>query len=39
LIDRGELTEGVLHVGDVKGAEKVFMVNSVRDWVPLEIVN
>jgi para-aminobenzoate synthetase/4-amino-4-deoxychorismate lyase len=38
LLERGEVTERVLSVEDVRRADEAFLVNSVRGWVPLEVV-
>ena len=35
LLERGELTEAVLEVGDLAAAESLYTINSVRRWVPL----
>jgi len=37
LIRRGELTERILTVGDILGADKLYLINSVRRWVPAEL--
>jgi len=34
LLDRGEVTEQVVRVTDLRRAPRVFLVNSVRKWVP-----
>jgi para-aminobenzoate synthetase / 4-amino-4-deoxychorismate lyase len=38
LFARSELTESVLTVEDLQRAENVYMINSVRDWVPVTMV-
>jgi para-aminobenzoate synthetase / 4-amino-4-deoxychorismate lyase len=37
LLARGEISERVLRLGDLKKAERLFMINSVRRWVRLEL--
>jgi para-aminobenzoate synthetase/4-amino-4-deoxychorismate lyase len=32
LLDRGEITEETVRLSDLKGAEKIFLINSVRKW-------
>jgi para-aminobenzoate synthetase/4-amino-4-deoxychorismate lyase len=39
LLDRGELEEQVLAVEDLKCADALYMINSVREWVRLKLVN
>ncbi|MEI6217770.1 MAG: aminodeoxychorismate synthase component I, partial [bacterium] len=38
LVDHGELTEEVLTVADIYEADSVFLINSVRKWIPAELV-
>ena len=38
LLENGEVEECVLSMQDVREADEVFMVNSVRGWVLLEVV-
>ena len=38
LLLRGEIQERVLYPEDLATAESVSMINSVREWVPLELV-
>jgi para-aminobenzoate synthetase/4-amino-4-deoxychorismate lyase len=38
LIKSGEITEGVVSVDMLRGAEAVWLINSVRKWMPAEIV-
>ncbi len=38
LLDRGEISEGVVLIEDLVVAQRVWIVNSVRGWVPVEIV-
>jgi para-aminobenzoate synthetase/4-amino-4-deoxychorismate lyase len=33
LLDQGEIEEGVLTIDDVRRAERVFLINSVRKWM------
>lgn len=37
LISRGELEERVITVDDILGADRLFLVNSVRRWIPAEL--
>ncbi len=39
LLEAGELEEGVLTPVDLKRAEALYMINSVREWVALELVD
>ena len=39
LISRGKLTERVLKVNDLKRAEALYMINSVRKWTRLKLVD
>jgi para-aminobenzoate synthetase/4-amino-4-deoxychorismate lyase len=32
LLDRGEIIEEVVSLSELKGAEKIFLINSVRKW-------
>ena len=34
LLEKGTISEGVLKVGDVQRAEEIFLINSVRGWIP-----
>jgi len=38
LVDHGELTEEVLTVADIYEADSVFLINSVRKWIPAELI-
>lgn len=38
LLERGQLAERVLHPEDLPNAEAVFLINSVRGWIPVQIV-
>ncbi len=37
LLDQGVVTERVITLGDLAGARRVWMINSVRGWVPAAI--
>ena len=37
LLERGEIVEGRVTLGDVKSASQVWIINSVREWWPAEI--
>ena len=39
LLSRGEIEEGVLVVDDLRRASNVFMINSVREWVPVTLMS
>ena len=39
LLAKGEIVEQVLKMNDVKEADALFMINSVREWVPLTWVD
>jgi para-aminobenzoate synthetase/4-amino-4-deoxychorismate lyase len=39
LLDSGKVEECILSVEDVKLADALYMINSVREWVPLELVD
>ncbi|MFC1498669.1 aminodeoxychorismate synthase component I [Verrucomicrobiota bacterium] len=34
LLERGEIEEGIITAEDVRDAEKIYLVNSVRKWIP-----
>ena len=38
LLERGEIEEAVVRLADLPRAERVWLVNSVRRWVPIELV-
>jgi para-aminobenzoate synthetase/4-amino-4-deoxychorismate lyase len=38
LLARGQVAERTLCIDDLQGAQNVFMVNSVREWVPVTVV-
>jgi para-aminobenzoate synthetase/4-amino-4-deoxychorismate lyase len=38
LLDRDEIREGVLTPDDLSTAHRVFLINSVRRWLPVELV-
>ncbi len=38
LLDNGEIIEEVITVDDIKTADKVFLINSVRKWIPIKIM-
>jgi para-aminobenzoate synthetase/4-amino-4-deoxychorismate lyase len=35
LLERGEIRERVMRVEDLRGAEAVWLINSIREWVPM----
>ena len=37
LLEQGEIEERVIAVDELKGVEELFLINSVRGWVPLEL--
>ena len=37
LLEQGEIEERVIAVDELKGVEGLFLINSVRGWVPLEL--
>jgi para-aminobenzoate synthetase/4-amino-4-deoxychorismate lyase len=39
LLERGEIQERVITLSDLKRAEKVWFINSVRGWVPVHFVS
>lgn len=39
LLAQGQLTEDVLTLSDVRSADMLFMINSVREWVPLTFID
>lgn len=39
LLERGEVAERVLRVDDLRRARRVWLINSVREWVPVRFVN
>ncbi|MFA5865405.1 MAG: aminodeoxychorismate synthase component I [Phycisphaerae bacterium] len=38
LLERGEIAEKIIKVQDLQQAKKIFMINSVRKWLPAVIV-
>ena len=38
LLDHGEIEEGILKVEDLRKADRIFLVNSVRKWMDVELV-
>ena len=38
LLERGQLVERVLRPEDLSKAEAIFLINSVRGWMPVQIV-
>ncbi len=38
LLDHGEIEKSVITVEDVKNADKIWLINSVRKWIPAELV-
>jgi len=39
LLDQGEIEERVLSINDVRAAERLWFVNSLRGWVPIGLVD
>ena len=39
LLDTGEIEEGIIHKEDLKDHTKIFLINSVRGWMPAELIN
>ena len=39
LLERGEILERVLTIDDVRRAERLWFVNSLRGWVPIELLD
>jgi para-aminobenzoate synthetase/4-amino-4-deoxychorismate lyase len=39
LLERGEIVERALTVGDARGADRLWFVNSLRGWVPIVLVD
>ena len=39
LLDRGEIEERVLGLDDVRAAERLWFVNSLRGWVPIVLAH
>lgn len=39
LLEKGEIQEGVLRKKDLKHCTKLWLINSVRGWVPVELVS
>jgi para-aminobenzoate synthetase / 4-amino-4-deoxychorismate lyase len=37
LLESGQISEGILHRDDLKNFEKIYLINSVRKWVQVEI--
>jgi para-aminobenzoate synthetase/4-amino-4-deoxychorismate lyase len=37
LIDNGDIEEGIVGIEDLKEAEEVFLINSVRKWIPVTV--
>jgi len=37
LLENGEIREGILTLKDLKSAGRVYLINSVRKWIPVEI--
>ena len=38
LLEEGEIEERVIAIDELEGAKELFLINSVRGWVPLELV-
>jgi para-aminobenzoate synthetase/4-amino-4-deoxychorismate lyase len=39
LLERGEIRERILRREDLAGAEAVYLINSVRQWIPVRVVS
>jgi para-aminobenzoate synthetase/4-amino-4-deoxychorismate lyase len=39
LLQKGEITEEVIHVQDISQADEIYMINSVRKWVQCELIS
>ena len=39
LLERGDIQEAAITVADLRRADKIFLVNSVRKWVPAVLVD
>ena len=37
LLERGEIVEGTLQLQDLSSAEEVYLINSVRQWIKVEL--
>jgi para-aminobenzoate synthetase/4-amino-4-deoxychorismate lyase len=37
LLRQGRIRERVLHLSDLRRAERVFLINSVRQWIPVHL--
>lgn len=37
LLERGEIEEGVVSLEDARNAQKMFLINSVRKWIPVAL--
>ena len=39
LLERGEIREAVLHRDDLDGADALYLINSVRGWIPAVLLS
>lgn len=37
LLDYGDIEEGIITIDDIKNADKIWLINSVRKWVPAKL--
>ncbi len=37
LLEAGEITEGVVTIEDLRDAEQIWLINSVRRWIDVEL--
>lgn len=37
LLERGEIGERVLHLSDLAAADRIWLINSLREWVPVKL--
>lgn len=38
LLDQGEISEQTIYLDDIKNCTKLWLINSVRQWVPVELI-
>ncbi|MGQ9662031.1 MAG: aminodeoxychorismate synthase component I [Kiritimatiellia bacterium] len=38
LLEQGEIEEGIIRTADLKRVQRLFLINSVRGWIPVRIV-
>lgn len=39
LLARGEIEERIMHIDDLNSADRIFLINSVRGYVPIEVIS